>query len=135
MERVVYCPSEDSLDEAKQMARSVLLPIVIGESDRTSKLTFDKSVVSVIEIPRIRRFGIANPEVLLGMHQLIYVIDEFCGDNIGAYSVRSGNLEVSKMYTEKYTAKWSLVASNQGLNTADIFYDDEKVASIEYYVH
>ena len=117
------------------MARSVLLPIVIGESDRTSELVFDKSVVSVIEIPRVRNFAVASPEVFLGMHQLIYVIDEFCGNNIGAYSVRSGNIEVSKMYTEKYTAKWSLVASNQGLNTADIFFDDEKVASIEYYVH
>lgn len=46
--RLIYCPSEDFLEEATALARSASLQIVIGENQFTQDLDFDRSKVQVI---------------------------------------------------------------------------------------
>lgn len=51
MDRLVYCNSEESLEEAIKLAEEWRLPIQIGDSGRTENLDFDRTKVSVIQIP------------------------------------------------------------------------------------
>lgn len=89
MERVIYCPSAELLDDAEKEAKNTLLPIVVGESDRLKDLQFDRSVVSVVQIPKHRFLDVSSTSVKLGTHQYVYVIDEFCDDLSTSYSVFS----------------------------------------------
>lgn len=51
MDRVVYCNSEESLEEAEKLANEWMLPIQIGDSARTENLEFDRTKVGIITIP------------------------------------------------------------------------------------
>ena len=57
MDRVVFSPSIDSIEEAVSIAKEWSLPIQIGDSDRTIGMDFDRSKVSVILIPVFRKFA------------------------------------------------------------------------------
>lgn len=46
--RLVYCPSEDLLEEAISLAKSASLQIVIGDNQFTQDLDFDRSKVQVL---------------------------------------------------------------------------------------
>ena len=51
MDRVVFCPSEDMLEEATKIANEWSIPIQVGDSTRTEKLSFNRDKVSVVVIP------------------------------------------------------------------------------------
>jgi hypothetical protein len=51
MDRVVFCPSMESIEEAELIAKEWSLPIQVGDSERTKGMEFDRNKVSVILIP------------------------------------------------------------------------------------
>jgi hypothetical protein len=51
MDRVVFCPSEDLLEDAIKIANEWAIPIQIGDSERTKELSFDRNKVSVVLVP------------------------------------------------------------------------------------
>lgn len=79
MDRVVYCHSEESIDEATKLAHEWSLPIQIGDSGRTENLDFDRTKVSVIQIPIHNCFSdlpaVVKPMTPLVLHYLNDFID------------------------------------------------------------
>jgi hypothetical protein len=51
MDRVVFCPSMENIEEAELIAKEWSLPIQVGDSERTTGMEFDRDKVSVILIP------------------------------------------------------------------------------------
>lgn len=70
MDRVVFCNSEEFIDEAVKLASEWMLPIQIGDSGRTENLDFDRTKVSVIQIPIHNGFG-DFPEVVEPMKPIV----------------------------------------------------------------
>ena len=48
MSRLVYCPSENCLEEAEKLAKELKLPILVGDSSQTVNLNFDRTKVQII---------------------------------------------------------------------------------------
>jgi len=63
MDRVVFCPSMDDINEAEKIAKEWSLPIQIGDSDRTTEMEFDKTKVGVVLIPVYRGFDEFPPVI------------------------------------------------------------------------
>ena len=63
MDRVVFCPSENELEEATKIANEWSIPIQIGDSDRTKSLSFSRDKVSVVVIP-INNYFLPFPAVI-----------------------------------------------------------------------
>lgn len=51
MDRVIYCPDESFLKEAEQLSRLHLVPILVGDNERTVRLKFDRSKPIPLAIP------------------------------------------------------------------------------------
>lgn len=134
MERVVYCPSPDFINEAEQEARRTLLPIVVGDSERLKNLSFDRGRVCVVEIPKHQWRGIFSETVPAGMHQFVYIVDEFCGNEFLQYKVFINDEIVQPMYSEKHTAKWSVPCNTPGQYSIRIVFGNETVLESAYNV-
>lgn len=63
MDRYVFCPNDSMLEEAFAMATEWSLPILNGDSPRSESLDFDRSKVSVINIPIFKEFY-GCPEII-----------------------------------------------------------------------
>ncbi len=132
MERVIYCPSAELLDDAEKEAKNTLLPIVVGESDRLKDLQFDRSVVSVVQIPKHRFLDVSSTSVKLGTHQYVYVIDEFCDDLSTSYSVLVNSEKVFPMYWEKHSAKWAIPCNVAGKFSVNVLVNGVSVLEQQY---
>jgi len=51
MDRVIYCPDESYLEEAKKLSRLHLVPVLVGDNERTNRLKFDRSKPIPLSIP------------------------------------------------------------------------------------
>ena len=76
MQRVVYCPTEDNLEEAQIIAKSGSMPIQIGDSQKTQNLEFDRTSVSILLIPSIFTLTFKN-KVKVGIATRISLYDEW----------------------------------------------------------
>jgi len=56
MDRVVFCPNESLIDGALELAKEWGLTILVGDSERTRTLTFDRDSVGVVLIPVVNEF-------------------------------------------------------------------------------
>lgn len=68
--RLVYCPSEDMLAEAEQLAKNCGVPIVIGDNAFTSNLDFDRSVVQVVSAPGNDSLGYLPNAIVAMCHEI-----------------------------------------------------------------
>ena len=135
MERVIYSPSIDSLGEAENLAKTTLLPILIGESDSTKLLDFDRKKVQVLKIPKIYFFGLDNENINKGFHQSVFLIDEFTLEPILSYNLIFNDKIQIPVYSEKYKVKWSFQCFIEGINKVSLFIQDKQIAEVEFNVH
>jgi len=49
--RLVYCPTEEMLEEAELLAKTCGVPIVVGDNAFTSSLDFDRTIVQIVSSP------------------------------------------------------------------------------------
>lgn len=54
MKRVIYAPNMQDLERAELLARSIRLPIQVGDSPSTENLEFDRREVQILAIPAIK---------------------------------------------------------------------------------
>lgn len=69
MIRTVYCPSEDFLKEAAELADRHSLSITVGESESMTDLEFDRNSVCVVYIPTIHALSLGSKEIPCGFTQ------------------------------------------------------------------
>ncbi len=135
MERVVYSPSVDLLGEAENLAKITLLPILIGESEATKLLNFDRQEVQVLKIPKIYFFGLNTENINKGFHQSVLLIDEFTLEPISGYSLIFNDKIQIPIYSEKYKVKWSFQCFIEGINKVSLFLQDKQISEVEFNVH
>jgi len=77
MDRVIFCPDESMLDEAKRLSRLHLAPIQIGESERTRNLNFDKSAPVPLMIPTHHYVQFSPPQPVVGSPYRVEYYNDF----------------------------------------------------------
>lgn len=134
MQRVVYCPSEENLEEAQILAKSGNIPIQIGDSQKTQDLEFDRNSVSILLIPAIFNLTFNN-KVKLGVATRISLYDEwnsYTGKDVSML-VRSDVFDTRHtehpLYTEINSAVFVVRFKEIGSNTFTIFNNNLVIAS------
>jgi hypothetical protein len=134
LQRVVYCPSEGSLEEAQTVAKSGNIPIQIGDSQKTQDLEFDRNSVSILLIPN--NFSLTfNNKVKLGVATRISVYDEWHSYTNTPVSmvVQSDVVGTTyiehPLYTEINSAVFVVRFKEIGNNTFTIMNNDLVIAS------
>jgi hypothetical protein len=130
--RMLYCPNEDMLEEAKNISKLNFMQIQIGESEATSDLDFDRSSVCVVEIPE-SRFVEYKRNVTLGLHQIFnYHNDFFVIDS--SLTVLIDGKKINPLMAEKHYAKFIFTCIEAGTFTAEILLNEEILESVEFSV-
>jgi len=88
-----------------------------------------------LELPRIKEIYLSGNSIRSGMHQTVFVSDEFCGKNISQYSAIYKGENISPMYVEKYKIKWYFLCSGIGESCVSIFFNNEKVEELKFNVY
>ena len=134
MQRVVYCPTEENIEEAQILAKTGNIPIQIGDSKKTQDLEFDRTSVSILLIPAIFNLTFNN-KVKLGVATRISLYDEwnsYTGKNVSMV-VRSDLFNTKHtehpLYTEINSAVFVVRFKEIGSNTFTIFNNNLIVAS------
>lgn len=70
MSRLVYCPSENCLEEAEKLAKELKLPILIGDSSQTVNLNFDRTKVQIINTNLLIAFETYTKAVVHKAHSV-----------------------------------------------------------------
>ena len=134
MQRVIYCPSEENLEEAQILAKTGNIPIQIGDSQKTQDLEFDRNSVSILLIPAI--FSLTfNNKIKLGVATRISLYDEwnsYTGKDVSMV-VRSDVFDTRHterpLYTEINSAVFVVRFKEIGSNTFTIFNNNLVIAS------
>lgn len=122
MERLIYCPSEEHLEEASAMAADCSLPICVGISEKINSLNFDKSIVQVLHIPEDKNMFLLSKEIRLGFHQIVLYVNDFC-NTYKTCELRCNGEVVKPLYSEAHRVRWSFVTESLGENTVELFQD------------
>ena len=77
MRRYVYCPSDDHIASAEELAIKTGLPILIGDSEGSVDVDFNRHTVSVIKIPERKELSMLYEDVPVGFHQSIRYVNEY----------------------------------------------------------
>jgi hypothetical protein len=76
MRRVIYCPSEEFLEEASILAKDSHLPINIGGSEELDLLDFDKEKTQIVLIPELNNISYLK-NISKGFHQVIIINNDY----------------------------------------------------------
>ena len=85
MDRVIYCPDETHLEEAQKLSRLHLVPILIGDNERTSELNFDRSKPIPLSIPVHHYCTLTPPQPLEDELFTFRYVNEFINFNDNFY--------------------------------------------------
>lgn len=133
MKRVVFCPSEDMIEEASILAKKNNLPINIGlcKDIEDAKSTFDK--VEIIEVPEFKNFFYLQ-NVKQFFHQNIVYNNDYIIFNKNIKLVINSNL-YEPILVEKHSARFCIYSPQIGKKSCKIIADSEELESFEYYVN
>lgn len=134
MQRYIYCPSDDLLDEAIELSKNVALPVIIGDNDFSQNLTFDRSRISLLKIPEHLSIFISSTNVSQGFHQSIKYTNEFkfLKNNIKLYI---NNVLVPSLYEENHIVKFNYLCQEKGIQKCIIFIGEEKQEEFNFVVN
>jgi hypothetical protein len=76
MRRVVYCPSENLLDEAVALSKDTHLQINIGGSEELDLLDFNRKKVQIVLIPELNNINYLK-NVKKSFHQIVTINNDF----------------------------------------------------------
>ena len=123
MNRVIYCPSNEFLEEASSLARKNYLQIIVGDNDHTENLDFDREKVSVISVPENKGYSLSTI-IKKGFHQNIKYKNEFCIIK-NRVSLFINDEPVKPVYEESHVAKFIYFCKNIGDYSCKIVIDQE----------
>lgn len=133
MRRVVFCPSEEFLEEAILLAKNNALQINVGISENIKNLNFNKDLVQVIKIPEIRDL-VFEPNVDVFFHQRIDYLSDYVTFN--KFTTLTINNNVYKpLIAEKHRVIFSIYETTIGKKNCYITNNDEILEEFEYSVN
>ena len=140
MDRIVYCPSEEQLDEASILAKEWSLPIQIGESSRTKDLVFDREKTGVIVVP-VNNYFLPFPAVIKPYEPMsIDYFNDFIECSNLEFSISTQNnivlqtIPMRKITHDKHHVSLPLFLDSEGHYKVTASLDGEQVAWLEFAV-
>jgi len=134
MRRYVYCPSDDHIASAEELAIKTGLPILIGDSEGSVDVDFNRHTVSVIKIPEKKDLNMLYTEAPIGFHQSIRYINE--------YKVLKNNIKllinnelIKPLYEEKHAVRYNFLCQTSGEHFCSIFVNDSKEEEFSFVVN
>ena len=118
------------------MAALWQVPVQVGDSGRTSNLKFDRSEVTVVNIPTIQRFEMDRTLYQTGRPIICAYHDEFAAvTNVSGLLVgpATRNIEQS-IYSTKYRASFKFWIDFPGDYTFQVVDDDGVIATHDFKV-
>ena len=100
MKRVIYVPTVAELERAEFIAKSVKLPIQIGDSSTTEFLEFDRSAVQILSIPSIQEVNFLSP-VFSQLTFICDITDEWLNFLKSTVSFFATNLQTNETFEFK----------------------------------
>lgn len=140
MDRVVFCPSEDKIDEAIELAKEWVLPIQIGDSDRTKELSFDREKVTVIVIP-INNYFMPFPALIKPYQPMtVDYYNDFVDCSTLEFIISTEQnivmqaLPMHVILYDKHHASLPLFLDSEGHYKISVRLDGEQIAALEFAV-
>ena len=121
MERLIYCPSDDKIEEAIKLSKNNSLQILVGDNFYTKDLIFDRNIVSVIKIPQKKTVNYIE-YVTQHLHQNIEYINEYV-EIKNKIKLFIDEIEVKPVYEESHRAKFIYLCDNLGVYNGCIMID------------
>lgn len=134
MIRSVYCPSEDRLNEATELADNLKLPIVVGNCSNIAEVEFDRDSVCVISIPDKHFLSVTSDEVRANFSQIIDYTNDFVDLRKGNLSILVDNDPLEFQMLEQHRARCFHRSSLLGEHLITVTIDDTVMAEIVYKV-
>jgi len=133
MKRVVFCPSENLIDEASVLSKKNNLPINIGlcKDIEKAKSNFDK--VEIIEVPEFRNCSYSQ-NIKQYFHQNILYHNDYIIFNKNIQLLVNDNIH-EPFLLEKHRAKFCIYSSEIGKKSCKIVIDNQELESFEYCVN
>jgi|688.fasta_scaffold756391_2 hypothetical protein len=119
MQRLIYCPSNEKLDEASSLGKKLSLPIVVGESESISFINFDRDSVSVLIVPEKNQIRFIE-NVNHGLHQSVRYTNEFV-DFDDTTMLKDGDLEIAPTIHEKHYCQFIYPCNSVGSRSFSVF--------------
>lgn len=132
MQRIVYCPNEDYIEQASFIAKKTSLPIVVGISESISSIDFDKDSVLVLSVPE-NRSVVYRKIVSPGFHQSVRYTNEFMQIYNGV-KLLCGEETIYPVMREKHYCQFIYACNNVGDYSFSIFLDDNEIETGDYVV-
>jgi hypothetical protein len=123
MDRVIYCPSSEFLEEASSLARKTYLQIIVGDNDHTADLDFDRGKVLVVSVPQNKGYFFLK-SVKEGFHQNIKYKNEFCVIK-NKVNLFINNDLIKPVYEESHVAKFIHLCKDVGDYSCRIVVDQK----------
>lgn len=140
MDRVVFCPSTESIEEAELIAKEWSLPIQIGESERTIGMEFDKNKVSVVLIPIYSGF-LPFPSVIKPMKSISFnYYDDFVDCSKLDFILSMDNALIRKTFKmdvinhDLHHCALPAFFESEGHYSISVFLESIKIAEINFSV-
>lgn len=133
MRRVIYCPTEDLLSEANDLAKNSQLPINVGEFEELVDLDFDRGIVQVLEVPETKQTSYLK-DVKNGFHQKINYLNDFVVFNKDFY-ILINDKKYFPIIIEKHKLKFVIEETQIGVKSAKIIGNKETIEEFEYNVY
>jgi hypothetical protein len=111
MQRLIYCPDSEKLDEASNLSKKLSLPIVVGESESISFIDFDRDSVSVLIVPEKNQIHFIE-NVNQGLHQSVRYTNEFI--DLNSATLRDCDLQILPIIKEKHYCQFIYPCNNVG---------------------
>ena len=136
MGRVVFCPSDEHLAEAEEMAVLWRVPVQHGDSALTSTLEFDRTAVGIVNIPTIQRFDMHRTLYQAGRPITCTYHDEFAATTHvrGLLVGPEGQDIAQSVYSTKYKASFKFWIDFPGDYTFRVVDDDGVIAVHDFKV-
>lgn len=131
MQRLIYCPGQEHIDEASSLSKKLSLPIVVGESESISLMDFDRNSICVLCVPE-KHDIVFKPVVECGFHQSIRYTNDFI-DFTDGISVKDGDMQFFPVLIEKHYCHFIYTCDSVGSHSFFI-QSNEKILEERNYV-
>lgn len=125
MRRYVYCPSDVDIASAEELAIKTGLPILIGDSEESADVNFNRYTVSVIKIPEKKELSMLYEDVPVGFHQSIRYVNEYKALKNNTKLFINNEL-IEPLYEEKHIARYNFLCKNSGDYFCSIIINGDK---------
>jgi hypothetical protein len=133
MRRIIFCPKESDISEAKILSKKTNLPINIGLFEGINGLDFNQEKVQVLEVPELNNIFYSK-NCIKNFHQSILYENDFfiLKDKI---ALIINGIKHTPLISEKHKAHFVIFENIIGNKKCSIVIDDKILESFSYDVN